>query len=943
MTSTQIVDHLAREFSTQPEFVRATLDMLDAGLSAPYVGRVRRAETGGFPESIVRRLARMRDELVELDRRRATIVRMLESFGTVDAPTLERVKSCMDRFELEDLFLPHRRPEPEVQLALDRGLGKLADELIAPVEGAPQAEHDEGEHESHAGENGTSAAAASDESRSAEGESTHEDRAGDESSNDESSGEESSNDEASVAAPGNALETVSTATEDDSDGPKPSSNNESQSAPGSDAVDAALHGEIELTPALARVCAPYVSPDRGVHTEMEALTGAMRILSDRLGRNARLRGLVRRMLRKHGVLSVRPLIDEDKLGRYKPLLRLRQPLRQVQGHRLLAIRQAQKDRAVGAVISLDRSVVLPKVRAALGKRTNPDFASVLDTISLRALERRLLPTVDADVRLELKERADDEALRFLSQHLRQVLFSPTFPGRFVAGVDVSAKGDWTIAVIDPDGNLAGETLRIEVGEKDAAALGAELKPHFENANVRAFAVGHGKLGRGALAKLRAAHAAAQLPGVVTIVNEAGLASYANSDVARSELSNLAVPQRMAVSLARRLQDPMWEVLKVDPRHLGLGSEQGLVSKANVRRAFNETVESCVAHVGCDVNRAPLSFLQHLPGLNPALAKKLVEYRATKPFESREELRNCGILSEAQWTSAAAFLRVPNSSERLDATSLHPEQYELAKRLLESTGGSLEDTLGRPGATKGLRRVDFGLDDWTWRDLMRELSHPGRDPRPRNWELRLLDPATDPVTMTKDRVVEGVASNVMSFGAFVDLGIEREGLVHISEISDRYVRDARELLSIGQVVRAKIVEGAGQRVALSLKNVPEPEREARRPMRDRGPRPERGERGQRGDRNDGAGRGDRGDRGGRAQRDEKPAAPVRAASTRRDGLVPGSSRGRGDRRGGGGRPGRDRDGARDEGFSREDLRAATGGAITNNPFKKFFGKDESPAS
>lgn len=979
MTSTHIVEHLSKEFSTSSEHVRATLEMIDAGLSAPYIGRVRRAETGGLSETMVRRLTRRRDELAELDRRRATILRMLEAGGVTDEPTLARVRNCVDRFELEDLFLPHRRPEPEVQLALDRGLGHLADLLVAPLAGAQATEaaheeHDDGEeheqpslavahaahdvappstngdtHAEHGADHANAPEASPLEGAASPAEALAASEAHEVSETAETSehAEGSGASEANVPAPSNAIETVSTDAGDDESGHVLVPTNAHESG------DPALHAEIELTAALARVCAPFVQPDKGVHTEMEALSGAMRILSDRLGRNAKLRGLVRRMLEKHGVLSVRALVDESRLGRHKPLLKVRQPLRQIQGHRLLAIRQAQKERSVAAVISLDRAVVLPKVRAALGKRTNPDFASVLDTIALRALERRLLPTVDADVRLELKERADDEALRFLAQHLRQVLFSPTFPGRFVAGVDVNAKGDWTLAVVDGDANPVGEPLRVEVGEKDAAALGAELAAAFAEKNVRAYAVGHGKLGRGALAKLRAAHFASGLPGVVTLVNESGLASYANSDLARQELASFTVPQRMAFSLARRLQDPMAEILKVDPRHLGLGSEQGLVSKANVKRTFDETVESCVAHVGCDVNRAPASVLARIPGLSAELAKKLVEYRATKPIESREDLRNSGLLSEAQWASAIAFLRVPQSAERLDSTSLHPEQYPLAKRVLEATGAAFDESFGRPGNTRGLKRADFDVDEFTWRDLMRELGFPGRDPRSRNFEFRLLDPATDPVTMTKDRVVEGVITNVMSFGAFVDLGIEREGLVHISEISDRYVRDARELLSIGQVVRARIVDGHGPRVALSLKNVPHPEREPRRGRGEWAERGSGGDRPQRGERGGyRGGRGERGPRGGdRGEREAKPAAPVRAAVSRRDGLVPGSGRSardRDDRRGrggqggpggfGGGGRGRgrgERGGEREEGFRPEDLKAAKSGPVKFTPFANFF--------
>jgi uncharacterized protein len=412
---------------------------------------------------------------------------------------------------------------------------------------------------------------------------------------------------------------------------------------------------------------------------------------------------------------------------------------------------------------------------------------------------------------------------------------------------------------------------------------------------------------------------------VFLVSEAGLSSYANSELARAELADRSIPARMAISLARRLQDPMAEFLKVEPRHLGLGSEQGLVSKANAKRVFVETIESAAAHVGCFVNRAPPAFLEVVPGLSRAIARKLVERRRQSPFRSREELRADGLLTEAQWTSAIAFLRVHGSDEPLDGTALHPEQYPLVRRVLDSAGSSVEQALGRFGATRGLRREDFELDEATWRDMMREISWPGRDPRHRLHVPALLDPDTDAVRLVKDRVVEGVVSNVASFGVFVDVGLANDAMVHISEISDRYVRDARELLSVGQVVRARILDAGGQRLTLSLRNVPA---EARAPRPERGPRSDRGPRSARGDGppRPGAGRGREGfrGRGGRDRQPEgdragAPAPNVRAAQSRRDGFGGRPGR-RGDRKGGGGRPGGGRDergGGRPGGPSRGD--------------------------
>ena len=401
---------------------------------------------------------------------------------------IEAVRACMDRFELEDLFLPHRRPEPEVQLALDRGLGRLADLLVAPVPPErravrPQAEPGDAETSDgaqdvvgDAGSEPESASGPSEEPAEQQPQAGDHDPAatGDDDAHDETAHDETAHDETAHGTTAHDTEG------EDGEGHAPDAGqghgaNESSSvlpvvsaAAGSNDEEALLHGQIELTPALARLCAPFVSPDRGVHTETEALSGAVRILSDRLGRDTRLRGLLRRMLRKQGVLSVRPLIDESKLGRHRGLLKLRQPLRQVQGHRLLAVRQAQKERAVQAVISLDRAQALPKVRQALGRHNEPEYVGVLDAVALRALEYRLLPLIEADVRLELKERADEEALRFLSQHLRQIAARAGCGHHPVGGIDVSAKGDWTLALVDEHGAGRGRAAARRDGDKDAA-------------------------------------------------------------------------------------------------------------------------------------------------------------------------------------------------------------------------------------------------------------------------------------------------------------------------------------------------------------------------------------------------------------------------------------------------------------------------------------------
>ncbi|MEO0663037.1 MAG: hypothetical protein AAFZ87_15990, partial [Planctomycetota bacterium] len=324
------------------------------------------------------------------------------------------------------------------------------------------------------------------------------------------------------AAPASAPDSGA-APESAGDAPSPASE---ASAPAASATPTPQPEPLVVTAALAQLCAPFVDPDKGVHTEAEALAGAVRILSDRIGRDPALRGFVRRVMRKKGVLRVRALVDEKKAGRHKSLLKLKAKLPQLQGHKLTAIRQAQKERAINTFVELSPKEVLGRVRGALGKHTAPDFGALLDDIAKKALQQRLLPVVEEDIRLEIKERCDAEATRFIGAHVRQILVTPFFGRQPVCGVDVSAKGDLALAVLDMHGALVHEQ-RIETGEKDEQALGAELGALLDAHAVDAFAVGSGKSARAAGHRVRTALRAAQRSVPVMVVNDAGATSYAN--------------------------------------------------------------------------------------------------------------------------------------------------------------------------------------------------------------------------------------------------------------------------------------------------------------------------------------------------------------------------------------------------------------------------------
>ena len=887
MSSPATIEALAKEFSIQPAEAQRLCELLAAGFKVPFLAHYRRADTGALAEGTLRRFTRRLRRFEELEKRKATLLQSLEEQAkarpgeeALDPKERARIEDCRDRLELEDLFLPHRRPEPEVLQALDRGLGALADLLVTSEskEGGEK-KGEAKETAPQAGPEDTDAVVV-DAAVTPEPEPSDAAAEGEAASEEEGVGADATPPAEADSVPDSGSQESAAASDEKPAEAGASGDGEPTSpAPGktAPAVDLpTVHGlHVEITPDLARACAAFVNPDRGVHTDKDALEGAVRILSDRLGRDPELRGLLRRMLRKHGRLKVRALVPEKELGRNRSLLKIDGPIKQVQGHRLLALRQAQSQRQVAVGITIDESLVFPKVRAALGRNIPKGFAKLADAIAQQALRQRLLPMIEEGVRMELKERADEEAIGFLAQHLRQILLTPPAGRRPCAGVHADAKGDWLIWVVDENGDPVGSEIRIEAGSAEVRDLADPLGNALRESGVRSLAMSHAKSARPSVQKLRETIQLLGGDACVYLVNDAGLAGYANSEAARRELADHSVPARQAIGLARRYQDPLREFLKTDLRHLGLGREQAVISKANLRRLLHDAVESAVAHVGCDLNEAPLSFLRHVPGLGFELASKLVERRAERPFASRAELRDESLLDDAAWTNAIGFLRIKGSSEPLDATAIHPEQYDLVRRMIHEAGHSVEEALGHRDGLRGVDRKAFDLDEYTWRDLQREISFPGRDPRPRLFFPHLLPPDTDPKTLEKDTVVEAIVTNVTSFGAFVDLGLGKDAMVHVSEISSRYVRDARGLLSVGQVVRARVLNSAGPRVELSLKNVPDSRR------RGGGGGPKRG-------------RGRRGKEGEEAWPEHEPLR--RAARSRRDGLVGGAPKR--DRKGGG---------------------------------------------
>jgi uncharacterized protein len=473
------------------------------------------------------------------------------------------------------------------------------------------------------------------------------------------------------------------------------------------------------------------------------------------------------------------------------------------------------------------------------------FAPYLQACCEDAYHRLLLPSLQNEVRRMLKERADTEAIAVFQENLRGLLMAPPLGTLGVLGLDPGLRTGCKVAVVDDTGKYLEHTTIYPLPPKQDLE-GAEQVLHdlLSRYRIRAIAVGNGTGSRETEVFARRFIEKSAWPDVAcVVVNEAGASVYSASRLARQEFPELDVTVRGAISIARRLQDPLAELVKIEPKSIGVGQYQHDVEQKRLRQSLGETVESCVNRVGVDVNTASAELLQYVAGLNMRQAKNLVEYRnASGRLHNRQQLLEISGLGAKTFQQAAGFLRIKDGDNLLDSTAVHPETYEVVQRMAASLAVPVADLVANAEliATLDLQQfVDDQIGLYTLQDIREEMLKPGRDPRQQFVAPRFRADVTTIADLQEGMVLEGVVSNVTNFGAFVDIGVHQDGLVHISELSQRYIRDPREVVQVGQIVHVKVlgVDVALQRISLSMKAV-RAQAVAEAETRERPPRPVR---------------------------------------------------------------------------------------------------------
>ena len=571
--------------------------------------------------------------------------------------------------------------------------------------------------------------------------------------------------------------------------------------------------------------ADYLSAEKGVETVADALQGANDIVAEWISDDAAIRRSLRELLEKRGTLRSLAATEEDSV--YRLYYDFEQPLSRLQGHQILAINRGEKEKMLSATVLLDRELALPLLRRAVVK---PGSAAMefVKAAAEDAYDRLIYPSLEREMRAALTDKASEGAIKMFALNLKPLLMQPPVKGHVTMGLDPGYRMGCKVAVVDGTGKVLDTAVVYPTyGERQKNEAIAALSKLIAKHGVEHIAIGNGTASRET--EQMTVELIHKVGGGLSymIVSEAGASVYSASKLAAEEFPQFDVNLRSAVSIARRLQDPLAELVKIDPKAIGVGQYQHDMPQKELDVSLNAVVEDCVNAVGVDLNTASPSLLTRVAGLNGTIAKNIVAFREENGvFTTRRQLLKVAKLGPKAFEQCAGFLRVPESKNVLDNTGVHPESYDAAKGLLELLGATPKDARDLParlnayGAEKAAEAIGVGVP--TLRDIAKELSKPGRDPRDELPAPILRTDVLDIKDLKPGMVLTGTVRNVIDFGVFVDIGVHQDGLVHISQVCNKFIKHPSEAVAVGDVVKVVVldVDEKKHRISLSMKQVPE---------------------------------------------------------------------------------------------------------------------------
>ena len=572
----------------------------------------------------------------------------------------------------------------------------------------------------------------------------------------------------------------------------------------------------------------YLSEEKGVLTVEEAIAGAGDILAEAVSDEADYRAYIRKITFEEGQLCSEAK-DEKAESVYEMYYHYEEPVKKAAGHRILALNRGEAEKVLTVRIEAPEDRILRYLEKKILIHDNPYTTPVLKDVIADSWRRLIEPSIEREIRSELTEKAEDGAIRVFGKNLQQLLMQPPIAGQVVLGWDPAFRTGCKLAVVDATGKVLDTTVIYPTAPQNKVAEAkAVLKKLIQKYGVTLISLGNGTASRESEQVIVDLIKELPVPVKYVIVNEAGASVYSASKLATEEFPNFDVGQRSAASIARRLQDPLAELVKIDPKSIGVGQYQHDMNQKKLSEALTGVVEDCVNRVGVDLNTASASLLEYVSGISKTLAKNIVAYREENGrFRNRRQLLKVAKLGPKAFEQCAGFLRITGGDNPLDSTSVHPESYEGAEKLLASMGLSSAD-LARGGVQGLSRKVrdygrlaeQLGVGEPTLRDIVKELEKPGRDPRDEMPRPILRTDVLEMKDLKPGMVLKGTVRNVIDFGAFVDIGVHQDGLVHISQMTDRYIKHPLEAVSVGDVVDVKVlsVDLQKKRIALTMKGV-----------------------------------------------------------------------------------------------------------------------------
>ena len=572
----------------------------------------------------------------------------------------------------------------------------------------------------------------------------------------------------------------------------------------------------------------YLSEEKGVLTAEEAIAGAGDILAEAISDEADYRTYIRKATFDEGQLCSEAK-DEKAETVYEMYYHYEEPVKKAAGHRILALNRGEAEKVLTVRIEAPEERILRYLEKKILVRENTYTTPVLKEVIADSYHRLIEPSIEREIRGELTEKAEDGAIRVFGKNLEQLLMQPPIAGQIVLGWDPAFRTGCKLAVVDATGKVLDTTVIYPTAPQNKVAEAkAVLKKLIQKYGITLISLGNGTASRESERVIVELIKELSVPVQYVIVNEAGASVYSASKLATEEFPNFDVGQRSAASIARRLQDPLAELVKIDPKSIGVGQYQHDMNQKKLSEALSGVVEDCVNRVGVDLNTASASLLEYVSGISKTLAKNIVAYREENGrFQNRRQLLKVAKLGPKAFEQCAGFLRIAGGDNPLDATSVHPESYEGAQKLLESMGLSWEE-LSKGGISGLSKKVSdygklaekLGIGEPTLRDIVKELEKPGRDPRDEMPRPILRTDVLEMKDLTPGMVLKGTVRNVIDFGAFVDIGVHQDGLVHISQITDRYIKHPLEAVSVGDIVGVKVlsVDLQKKRIALTMKGL-----------------------------------------------------------------------------------------------------------------------------